>query len=249
MIELRELSVGYGRRAVLSDIAQDIPTGRLACLLGTNGAGKSTLLRTIAGFLPPLAGQVLLAGRDLASISLAERSHLVSVVLTERIDVPCMRLGDLVRTGRTPHTGFFGTLGETDRRLAAEAMEMVGIRHLEDRPYDTLSDGERQKAMIAKAIAQQTPVILLDEPTAFLDFHAKAATLRLLRRLAHTTGKAILLSTHDVEIALRLCDIIWIVQDGHIIAGDVPALTANGTLPAFLRDDTEEEEPQSVPNR
>lgn len=237
MIELQHLTVGYGERAVLSDINLSLPAGQMVCLLGSNGVGKSTLLRTLAGFLPPLSGKVMLQGRDLASLSLSERSRAVSVVLTERVGVPYMRVEDLVGMGRSPYTGFFGTLHEEDKAIIDEAMKMVGITDLAGRAIDTLSDGERQKAMLAKALAQQTPIILLDEPTAFLDFHAKASTLRLMLKLAHETNKAILLSTHDVGMALRLSDALWIVQDGHISTGTTDSLTESGTLQDFLQDE------------
>ena len=207
----------------------------MACLLGSNGVGKSTVLRTLAGFQPPLAGNVMLDGQDLSSLSAAERSKSVAVVLTERVEVPYMRVTDMVGMGRQPYTGFFGGLSKEDRRIVGEAIEMVGIESLADRTIDTLSDGERQKAMLAKALAQQTPVILLDEPTAFLDFHAKVATLRLMLRLAHETSKTILLSTHDVEMAIQLSDLLWIVQDGKIQSGPTEQLTFDGTLGRFLQ--------------
>ena len=235
MIELQRLTVGYGDRAVLSDINLTLKAGQMVCLLGSNGVGKSTLLRTLAGFIPPLSGKVLLQGRDLLSLSLPERSRAVSVVLTERVEVPYMKVADLVGMGRSPYTGFFGTLSEEDRAVIDEAIKMVGIASLADRTIDTLSDGERQKVMLAKALAQQTPVILLDEPTAFLDFHAKASTLRLMLHLAHETGKTILLSTHDVEMALRLSDVLWIVQDGRISTGTTASLTEDGILQQFLQ--------------
>ena len=207
MIELQHLTIGYGNRAVLTDINQTIPDGQMICLLGANGVGKSTLLRTLSGFIPPLSGKVLLQGRELSSLSLSELSRSVSVVLTERVEVPNMKVVDLVGMGRSPYTGFFGMLSSEDRD---------------------------QKAMLAKALAQQTQVILLDEPTAFLDFHAKANTLRLLSQLAHETGKSIFLSTHDVEMALRLSDILWIVLEGRILSGTTDSLTQDGTLKRFL---------------
>ena len=235
MIELQHLMVGYGEKAVLSDINQFLREGQMVCLLGANGVGKSTILRTLAGFLPPLSGKVLLNGRDFLSFSLSERSQAVSVVLTERVEVPYMKVVDLVGMGRSPYTGFFGTLSKEDRTIVGEAIEMVGISQLAQRTIDTLSDGERQKALLAKALAQQTPVILLDEPTAFLDFHAKVSTLRLMLRLAHETNKIIFLSTHDVEMAIQLSDALWIVQDGKIQAGTTASLTENGTLGKFLQ--------------
>jgi iron complex transport system ATP-binding protein len=237
MIELRHLTVGYGTKAVLSDINQTLSAGQMVCLLGANGVGKSTLLRTLAGFLPPLAGNVLLEGRDLLSLYVSERSQVVSVVLTERFEVQYMKVIDLVGMGRSPYTGFFGTLTGKDRAIVSEAIEMVGIGSLAQRTIDTLSDGERQKAMIAKALAQQTPIILLDEPTAFLDFHAKVSTLRLMLRLAHETNKTILLSTHDVEMAIQLSDTLLIVQDGKIHAGTTESLTESGVLQSFLQTD------------
>ena len=156
-------------------------------------------------------------------------------MLTERVEVPYMRVTDLVGMGRSPYTGFFGTLSKEDKKIVAEAIEMVGITDLAERTTDTLSDGERQKALLAKALAQQTPIILLDEPTAFLDFHAKVSTLRLMLRLAHETNKAILLSTHDVGMALRLSDMLFIVQDGLIHAGTTDSLTNDGILQGFLQ--------------
>lgn len=235
MIELHHLSVGYGKKVVLADICQSIEAGSMACLLGSNGVGKSTVLRTLAGFQPPLAGNVMLDGQDLSSLSAAERSKSFAVVLTERVEVPYMKVTDMVGMGRQPYTGFFGGLSKEDRRIVGEAIEMVGIESLADRTIDTLSDGERQKAMLAKALAQQTPVILLDEPTAFLDFHAKVATLRLMLRLAHETSKTILLSTHDVEMAIQLSDLLWIVQEGKIQSGPTEQLTFDGTLGRFLQ--------------
>ena len=237
MIELHNLTVGYGTKAILSDINQTLEPGRLVCLLGSNGVGKSTILRTLAGFQPPLSGEVLIEGRNLSSLTLAERSKAVSIVLTERVEVPYMKVADLVGMGRSPYTGFFGKLTKEDRQIVGEAIEMVGITSLAERTIDTLSDGERQKAMLAKALAQQTPIILLDEPTAFLDFHAKISTLRLMLKLAHETNKIILMSTHDVEMALRLSDLLWIVQDGKIQTGTTASLTESGILRQFLGDE------------
>lgn len=237
MISLQNLTVGYGTKAVLSDINQVLKAGQLVCLLGANGVGKSTILRTLAGFLQPLAGKVLLDGKDLSLLSLSQRSKTVSIVLTERVEVPYMKVADLVGMGRSPYTGFFGKLTKEDKQIVGEAIEMVGISNLAERTIDTLSDGERQKVFLAKALAQQTPVILLDEPTAFLDFHAKISTLRLMQKLAHETNKIILMSTHDVEMALRLSDLLWIVQDGKIRTGTTASLTESGILRQFLGDE------------
>jgi len=235
MISLQHLTVGYGAKAVLSDINQTLEAGQMVCLLGANGVGKSTILRTLAGFQPPLSGKVLLDGRDFLSLTLSERSKAVSVVLTERVEVPYMKVVDLVGMGRSPYTGFFGRLTNEDKQIVSEAIEMVGISNLAERTIDTLSDGERQKTLLAKALAQQTPVILLDEPTAFLDFHSKVSTLRLMLRLAHEMKKAIFLSTHDVEMAIQLSDKLWVVQDGSISTGSTTLLTESGVLAHFLQ--------------
>lgn len=237
MIELQHLTVGYGEKTVLSDISQTLKAGQMVCLLGANGVGKSTILRTLAGFLPPLSGNVLINGRNLPSLTPSERSKAVSVVLTERVEVPYMKVVDLVGMGRSPYTGFFGKLTKEDKAIVSEAIEMVGISNLAERTIDTLSDGERQKALLAKALAQQTPIILLDEPTAFLDFHAKVSTLRLMLKLAHETNKTIFLSTHDVEMAIQLSDALWIVQNGEIMSGTTSSLTESGILPSFLQDE------------
>lgn len=178
----------------------------MTCLIGSNGIGKSTLLKTLTGFLPKLGGRLLLDGRDIDGLTTRERSKLISIVLTYKPDVQNLSVTEMVGMGRMPYTGFWGKLGVEDQTIVAQSIEMVGITKLKDRMIQTLSDGERQKVMIAKALAQQTPIILLDEPTAFLDFRSKVEMLQLLHRLAVETDKVILLSTHDLELALRLAD-------------------------------------------
>lgn len=200
------LSVGYGHRAVLTDISLSLAQGTLTCLIGPNGAGKSTLLRALAGYEPPLAGRMLIGGQDLQALTVGERAQVVSVVLTDRIDGVALSVNDIVTMGRAPYTGLLGNTTAADRQMVAQALEMVGISHLATRRIGTLSDGERQKVMVARALAQHTPVILLDEPTAFLDFPSKVALMRLLSHLAATQAKTILMSTHDLEIAAAMAD-------------------------------------------
>lgn len=211
MIELRNLSIGHGRHVLFRGLNGRAESGRLTCLLGRNGMGKSTLLQTIASFLPALEGEVKVDGHAVGGMSPMERARLMSVVLTSRPDDLNITVSGLVGLGRSPYTDFWGRLREEDRKAVDEALRMVGITQLARRNFGKLSDGERQKAMLARALAQQTPVILLDEPTAFLDHPAKTETLRLLGRIAHELGKTILLSTHDVEIALREADDIWVL--------------------------------------
>lgn len=206
-ITLGQLSVGYkGFPPVVSNINVEIKSGELTCLIGSNGIGKSTLLKTLTGFLPKLSGRLLLDGRDINMLSQRERAKYISIVLTYKSDVQNLSVTEMVGMGRMPYTGFWGKLNTSDQTIVAEAIEMVGIEHLKNRMIQTLSDGERQKVMIAKALAQQTPVILLDEPTSFLDFPSKVEMLQLLHRLAKETNKVVFLSTHDLELALRIAD-------------------------------------------
>lgn len=238
-IEIKSLSTGYRVKNNIAVVTREIDaaicSGELTCLLGPNGAGKSTLLRTLSAFLPPVKGDVVILGRSIGDYSDKELSRLIGVVLTERNDLRNMSVEELVGLGRSPYTGFWGSLNNQDREIVAEAIEMVGITALKDRMIQTLSDGERQKAMIAKALAQQTPIILLDEPTAFLDFPSKVEIMQLLHRLTRTTEKTIFLSTHDLELALQIADIIWLMaRDKEISIGTPEDLAIQGTLGNFF---------------
>ena len=208
-VKLDNLSIGYRlghgkRRLVAEGLSATLAAGSLTCLLGRNGTGKSTLLRTLAGFQPPLSGHVSFGPEEPQ-----DRSKKVSVVLTEPLALHHLSVGEVVGMGRTPYTNFWGTLSMEDQKVVAESMQLVGIDHLRQHDIATLSDGERQKVMIAKALAQQTPIIILDEPTAFLDYPSKREVMTLLSQLAHEQQKAILLSTHDVELAEQFADQIW----------------------------------------
>ena len=206
-ITLSHLSVGYKvGHAVVSDINLTLQSGKLACLIGANGVGKSTLLKTLTGFLPKLEGSLLLDGKDISEFSQRALARQISIVLTQKPDVQNLTVEEIVGLGRSPYTGFFGKLHANDQQIVDESITAVGIEKLKNRMIQTLSDGERQKVMIAKALAQQTPVIFLDEPTAFLDFSSKVETFQLLQRMAHEMGKLVLLSTHDLELAVRFSD-------------------------------------------
>lgn len=215
-ITTNRLTVGYRGHRVVEDISLSLPCGRLVCLLGPNGAGKSTLLHTLCGFQPPIAGTVTISGSDITTMSAAEVARLVSVVLTDRPLTPSLTAAEMVGMGRAPYTGFWGRLSDDDRRLVSEAMQTVGIAPLATRRMGQLSDGELQKVMIAKALAQHTPVIVLDEPTAFLDYPSKVAVMKTLARLAHDEGKTILMSTHDLELAAQLGDELMEIENKHI---------------------------------
>ncbi|MBQ7471647.1 MAG: ABC transporter ATP-binding protein [Prevotella sp.] len=223
-ILLQHADIGYRVGTMTKIVAQGLDAtlmpGELTCLIGRNGTGKSTLLRTLAGFQPLLAGTICYgttATHD--ARHQADRqtlAKLIGVVLTDRPKLGNMSVSEVVALGRTPYTNFWGTLSPTDHEAVTTALRLTGIDMLQDRPVQSLSDGERQKVFIAKALAQETPVILLDEPTAFLDFQSKTETLALLHQLAHEQQKAILLSTHDLELALRKADRIWYMDGGQL---------------------------------
>ena len=234
MIELKNLTTGYGEHIVARSINSIIPEGNLISLLGPNGVGKSTLLRTLCAFQPAISGDIIINGTSLQELTQAQLSRIISVVLTERLDVRAMTVHNLVSLGRSPYTGFWGRLDEEDERQVRQAIDQVGISELYEREIGTLSDGELQKAMIAKALAQQTPIILLDEPTAFLDFPSKVEMMRMLHRLAHEMNKTIFLSTHDVELALQLSDQLWLMTAEGVHSGTPDELTADGSLTDFI---------------
>jgi len=238
-VELKDVSIGYKHkeniRCVAEGITASIYSSELTCLLGENGVGKSTLLRTLSAFQPRLGGTIVLDGRELETYSSRELARTIGVVLTERPDIQQMRVEELVALGRSPYTGFWGRLQDEDRQATAEALRLVGIEGLKNRLVSTLSDGERQKTMIAKALAQQTPVIFLDEPTAFLDYPSKADMLLLLRRISREAGKTVFLSTHDLELALQAADTLWLMSrhEGlHI--GTPRQLAQSGALSRFI---------------
>ncbi len=241
-LSAHNLSVGYKHKGnvhiVLSDLNITLERGCLVSLLGANGAGKSTLLRTITGVQVPLAGDVMLNDARLNTLSQRERSRLIGIVTTDRIMAGGLTVTELVSLGRQPHTGFWGRLSRTDKDRVREAMHDAGIEHKANCFVSQLSDGERQKAMIAKSLAQRTPIIVLDEPTAFLDVASRFETMRLLHDLAHKHNKAVLLSSHDISLSLLLSDKLWIIDSNRqFIAGGTEDLILNGTLSRMFNSD------------
>lgn len=238
-IRLRDLSIGYpdkhNTKRVAEHLNASIHSGELTCLLGTNGVGKSTLLRTLSAFQPPLGGTIDLLDRPLSTYDDRQLATVIGVVLTEKSDIRNMTVEELVGLGRSPYTGFWGTLKESDRRIVHEAIARVRIELLTQRMVHTLSDGERQKVMIAKALAQETPIIFLDEPTAFLDFPSKVEVMQLLHNLTHTLQKTVFMSTHDLELALQIADKIWLMDRTNGIAIGTPEdLSLEGKLSSFF---------------
>lgn len=233
ILTTHNLAVGYrGKKGnsttVLKDLNLSLDTDRMAALLGRNGAGKSTLLRALACADRPLAGSIEIAGRDVTKYGKHELAKLLGLVSTDRVAVGGLTVCELVAMGRQPHTGFLGRLSDDDRQVVADAIASVGMEHKTDTFVAQLSDGERQKAMIAKALAQQTPIIVLDEPTAFLDVASRVETMELLHHLARDQHKAVLLSSHDISQSLLLADDLWVVcNDGSVVAGSTEAVVVD----------------------
>ena len=224
-ITLENLTIGYAskknRKTVASGINASLDSGHMTCLIGPNGVGKSTLLRTLSAFQPPLEGKVYIHGKDLATLKEKKLAKMVGVVLTAKPDVQNMTVEEMVGLGRSPYTGFWGTLTDDDKAVVDEAIDMVGIRPLALRMIQTLSDGERQKVMIAKALAQQTPVIL--------------EMMQLLHRLSRTADKTIFLSTHDLELVLQIADTVWLMSEGgRLDTGTPHELADSGALSNFV---------------
>ncbi len=243
VLTARNLSIGYthGRRTpavVAQDLNVTLRAGELVCLVGPNGAGKSTLMRTLGGMQSALAGDVHLGGDDVFSLNAQDLARRMSVVLTERVEVGNLSAYALVALGRHPYTDWTGRLSEHDEAVVRWAIDAVGARPLAARPVNELSDGERQKIMIARALAQEPLVMLLDEPTAFLDLPNRVEVMRVLRHLAGSTGRAILLSTHDLDLALRSADTIWLLpRGGPLYTGAPEDLVLNGAFEATFRGD------------
>lgn len=211
MIELRDISIGYGNRQLLEGVNATFPSSAITALLGRNGSGKSTLLRAVAGLGKSASGEIIIEGKS-SFASPAERARSIAFVNTQRVRIANMRCFDLVALGRAPYTGWAGQLTVHDKEIVTEALATVGMSDFACRTLDTMSDGECQRIMIARALAQDTPNIILDEPTSFLDIPNRYQLMELLRDLAHNCGKTIILSTHELDIALATADYIALID-------------------------------------
>ncbi len=237
------LAVGYAvpRKppiVIVDNITVNLTAGELVCLIGPNGAGKSTLMRTLAGMQPALGGVIRLIGDDLKTLQPRELARRLSIVLTERVDVGMLSAYTLVALGRYPYTGWMGDLKPEDEAVVQQAIVAVGAADLIERHVGELSDGERQKIMIARALAQEPAVMLLDEPTAYLDLPRRAELMTMLRRLARESGRVILLSTHDLDLALRNADRIWLLpKGGSLHVGAPEDLVLSGAFEAAFKSE------------
>jgi len=241
-IELSQLSVGYSQSdgsplEILKEINFSAATGEMVALIGSNGIGKSTLLRSIAGFQDYFSGDIKINGRKLATVSSAEIARIMSFVSTENVQVANMTVFDLVAYGRFPYTNWLGLLTPGDRDIIHESIDKVGLNGFQNRLANQISDGERQRAMIARALAQDTPVIILDEPTAFLDVSNKYEIFHLLQVLANEKQKTIVLSSHDLNIALREVDKLWIVTENQSYQGAPEDAVLNGWLGKLFKNE------------
>jgi len=235
ILTTQNLSIGYSKKGktdvIQSGLDLQLRAGELVCLIGPNGSGKSTLLRTLTGLQKPLEGKTLIDGKDIAFIKQHEKALKLALVLTERVDIENTTVYNLVSLGRHPHSDWWGNVTDQEDTIIREAITMVHMDHKMHQNINELSDGERQRAMIAKALAQDTAIIMLDEPTAHLDLPNRVEIMLLLHKLAHTTQKAILLSTHELDLALQAADRIWLISAEHGVECGVPEdMVFNGSF-------------------
>lgn len=246
IIQTQDLEIGFPARGsrktkkiVADNINVALEKGQVVCLLGPNGSGKSTLIRTLSGLHAPLNGSIFLSGKNLSQFTNRQSARKISTVLTDRLTIGNLSVYELVSFGRSPYTGWFGSLSPKDNEIIEWAIESTGIKPFIDRDVMHLSDGERQKVMIARALAQDTPAILLDEPTAHLDLPNRVEIIRLLRKLTHDTQKSILLSTHELDLALKAADNLWLInREGEVFTGTPEDLVLDGTFESVFEQDS-----------
>jgi iron complex transport system ATP-binding protein len=230
MIQFQDLTLGYGSRILIEGLSAKVEGGLLTALVGRNGTGKSTLLRAIAGIEKPLQGKIMFDGKELSTLTPALLATMVAYVTTDKVRIANLRCRDVVALGRAPYTNWIGRMQEQDEAIVMESMQMVGMESYADKTMDRMSDGECQRIMIARALAQQTPIILLDEPTAFLDMPNRYELCTLLRDLAHKQGKCILFSTHELDIATSLCDAIALIAPPQMHLLPTAEMTQSGLI-------------------
>ena len=235
VLKTKDLHIGYKDKAILPPINVSLDKGNLIALIGPNGAGKSTLFKTLTAHIKPVSGRIELMGKELSEYSSKEKAMLIGLVLTERPDDMFLKVYDVVASGRCPYTNFFGKIEKEDENIIQESLEIVGINHLKDRYFNTLSDGEKQKVMIAKTLAQNTPIIFMDEPTAFIDYPSKIELFSLMKMLSKERNKTIIFSSHDLELLLRYTDDIWMISKGkELVSAKKDDLLESGILKEYF---------------
>ncbi|SHJ60157.1 iron complex transport system ATP-binding protein [Hathewaya proteolytica DSM 3090] len=222
MLETENLNVGYGKKVVVGDVNIKVKKGEILCLLGANGAGKTTTLRTISGLLNPMQGKVLFKGKDISHIAKKELAKKMALVLTSRFTGSLMTVYNIVSMGRYPHTGFFGKLNDNDKSKVFEALKTVNAENLIQRYFDELSDGEKQKVLVARALVQEPEIIILDEPTSHLDIKHRLELMEILKTLSKKNNIAVVLSLHEIDIALKSCDKVMLIKGNKVAAYGEP---------------------------
>lgn len=229
-ILLDHVTLAYGSRTLLADVSASFTQGTLTALIGRNGTGKSTLLRAIAGLGPIASGEIRLCGHTLAELTPRQQAETIAFVTTDKVRIANLSCEDVVSLGRAPYTNWIGRMQEEDRAVVERSLRLVGMSDFARKTMDRMSDGECQRVMIARALAQDTPVILLDEPTAFLDLPNRYELATLLRRLSRDEGKCILFSTHDLDVALSLCDTVALIDTPALHSLPADEMVASGYL-------------------
>lgn len=236
-----DLGTGYiSKNKVMQighDINLDLSAGKLITLIGANGVGKSTLLRTLTGIQKPLKGKVLLNGSDVHKMDLSDLAQNLSVVLTEKLPPSNLTVFEIVALGRQPYTNWLGHLTQEDLKKINDALELTQIKHLAERKHYQISDGQLQKVLAARALAQDTPLIVLDEPTTHLDLLHKAALFKLLKKLTHETQKCVLFSTHDIDLAIQLSDEMIVMTPDSVVQDTPCNLIAKGIFNNLFNDE------------
>ena len=238
MIQLKDLTLGYEQRTLLEKVSAHITGGQLVALLGRNGTGKSTLLRAVMGLEKPQNGEIILHGNNIASLKPEELARNISFVTTDKVRIANLRCRDVVALGRAPYTNWIGRMQDADREIVAWSLASVGMSDYARRTMDKMSDGECQRIMIARALAQSTPVILLDEPTSFLDLPNRYELCLLLRKLTQKEGKCILFSTHDLDIALSLCDTIMLIDNPQLYSLPTNEMITSGHIERLFHNES-----------
>ncbi len=236
ILETQDLVVGYDKKKVVGGINLDVKKGQMACLLGPNGSGKSTILKSLSALLTPLGGSIKIQGKELKDLNRKTLSRILAVVLTEKLSAGYLNVFDVVAMGRHPHTGFLGNMKERDREIVEHSLRMVNADNIAGRYFNELSDGERQKVMLARALAQEPELIILDEPTTHLDIRHKLEVISILKKLGREKGITVILSLHEVDLALKSCDMAVLVKNGEIADMGLPEKVGSSEAVCSLYD-------------
>lgn len=241
VLQTEDLEIGYQKKkrvtAVASDINIKVKTGQLVAVIGVNGVGKSTFLRTLSGIQPPLQGKIRIQGSDRTQLAADNLASQISLVLTEQPISKNLGVAELIALGRQPYTNWLGSLTPEDRHQVNRAIDLVNIGGIRHKKCHELSDGQLQKVLIARALAQNTPIMILDEPTSHLDMYHKAQVLKLLKQLSTETGKAVVFATHEINLALDLCDQVILMQKERVVQGSPDELLEKKVLETVFPSD------------